>query len=354
MVATRQRSSLPKDLDEKLRSLGRRDSPEIRFQTVADASDLLQSLKSHIEKNRDSLSHSQITAIRSRLGRWCAQKSFVALKTVRFSDATVRATCETLLSLIRSEVTTISRDSTIAREVVHKKGQGFARKCFTDLAHLVEKAESPLSSLHLMLFLRNVPRTSVKVSTDSLYEWLSEKDASSFEDKLVDCLVEALHKGRADDAESVFNAIGSSDPLHGRFLNAVRKLWEREAAMLPYPSQDWVCRTLGFSVEKAKVEFIDPAESPEIRQAASLLLFLLDHANDSANSREAFQRFRTLCEKHFKLILRGEVGGMMEYDPRVHEAREGVSGNVRILRPWVELSSPPKAAIVIRALVADV
>src|SRR5215472_9672185 len=98
MAFTRQRSSLPKEIDEKLRSLRKRDSPQIRAQTVADASDLLESLRSDIEGNRENLTRSQIIGIRSKLGRWCAQEDSAELRTIRFNDPTVRAACDALLS----------------------------------------------------------------------------------------------------------------------------------------------------------------------------------------------------------------------------------------------------------------
>ena len=110
-------------------------------------------------------------------------------------------------------------------------------------------------------------------------------------------------------------------------------------------------RELGLGVPEATLEYSDPADSPEIREAASLLMFMFDEQIRNVRSKESFDRFRGLCEAHFHLFLRGAVGSVTEFDTRLHEPCENASTRVRLVRPWVEWYLPPNARIVIRGIV---
>jgi hypothetical protein len=108
---------------------------------------------------------------------------------------------------------------------------------------------------------------------------------------------------------------------------------------------------LGLTVAGPSVEYANPADSPEVRQAATLLLYLFDQQTRNAELKEAFERFHTLCEVHFHLFLRGTVGSRTTFDSRLHEIPERTAGELRLVRPWVEWYLPPNARIVIRGIV---
>jgi hypothetical protein len=80
-----------------------------------------------------------------------------------------------------------------------------------------------------------------------------------------------------------------------------------------------------------------PTQRHYLRQAAGLLLHLWDLREEKA-IREVFQRFQLICEEAFSLRLAGEdqLGGSIEFDPRIHEElREGssiVPGQMVLLR----------------------
>ena len=111
-------------------------------------------------------------------------------------------------------------------------------------------------------------------------------------------------------------------------------------------------RVLGVNSQSDKLDYANPAESPEMRQAAALLLYLFDMHDRNLELDEAFERYRTVAEQQFSLYLRGTVGSKTVFDARLHEAPEsGVSDEVRVVRPWVEWYKPPDAAVVIRGIV---
>jgi hypothetical protein len=110
---------------------------------------------------------------------------------------------------------------------------------------------------------------------------------------------------------------------------------------------------LGLDVAGPTVEYTNPADSPEIKQAATLLLYLFDQQTRSTELQEAFERFQALCEAHFHLFLRGTVGSHTTFDSRLHETAERTGGELRLVRPWVEWYLPPNARIVIRGIVEE-
>jgi hypothetical protein len=83
-------------------------------------------------------------------------------------------------------------------------------------------------------------------------------------------------------------------------------------------------------------------------------MFMFDEQTGKVEFKEAFDRFRSLCEAHFHLFLRGAVGDVTAFDNRLHEPCESTGGPVRLVRPWVEWYLPPSARIVIRGIVEPI
>ena len=98
-------------------------------------------------------------------------------------------------------------------------------------------------------------------------------------------------------------------------------------------------------------DYASPADRPEVKQAAALLLYLFDQRRQTPSMGEAFERFRTLAESHFQLFLRGDVGAISDFDSRLHEVIEGAGTRVKLVRPWVEWFQPPESRVVIRGIV---
>jgi hypothetical protein len=132
--------------------------------------------------------------------------------------------------------------------------------------------------------------------------------------------------------------------------DSLSALLQNESARFPANSQEWILTSLNIERGARQLGYANPADAPEIRQAAGLLLLLWDNSTNSSTIREAFERFRTLCEKHFHLYLKGQSGEVTDFDSRLHEVPDTGARRVRVMRPWVEFLDPPHSAIVVRAL----
>ena len=168
-------------------------------------------------------------------------------------------------------------------------------------------------------------------------------------------LINLLETGEVVAARQILAACKHHPDLDETCQRVLRDALSLRASTLPRESQLIAIRQLGISLESGKVDYANPAESPEMRRAATLLLFLFDARNHSFELEEAFGRYRAIAENQFNLYLRGEVESTMSFDPRIHESPEdGVPDPlalVKVIRPWVEWYKPPDARVVIRGMV---
>ena len=192
-------------------------------------------------------------------------------------------------------------------------------------------------------------------SKEELQQIFSEEELGSIYTQLKSgillALKGALENGDVAHARSLLNACNRHSELQSACKDAIRSIVNQSAGILPRESQQFAFRYIGVSTPAA-IEYANPSESPDTRQAASLLLFLFDIRNQSTDTQEAFNRYRTISECQLALYLRGEVGSIVTFDPRLHENTGSAKSNrLRLVRPWVEWYKPPEAKIVIRGIV---
>jgi hypothetical protein len=90
-------------------------------------------------------------------------------------------------------------------------------------------------------------------------------------------------------------------------------------------------------------------------QLASSLLSAWSARLEGPKAEIAFEELTSTLRQFFSLELRGTVGEIVEYNPRLHElpAQNMKRKYVRIDRPWVEIHQGQNA-VVIKALVFPV
>jgi hypothetical protein len=170
---------------------------------------------------------------------------------------------------------------------------------------------------------------------------------------LVNGLINLLQAGEVIVARQILAVCSSHWELDEACRSVLQKVLSQRASTFPRDSLLAAMRHLGMGAESEKLDYANPAESPEMRQAAALLLYLFDMHRQSPELEEAFDRYRAIAESQFYLFLRGDVESTMSFDPRVHESPElGDPGYlVTVIRPWVEWYKPPDARVVIRGIV---
>lgn len=166
-------------------------------------------------------------------------------------------------------------------------------------------------------------------------------------------LLSLLQSGDVSAARRLLGSCKRHFMLDDACRSVLQTALSESASTLPRESQELAMRFLGITDQSERIEYANPAESPEMRQAAALLLYLFDVRERSPELDESFERYRTVAQNQFDLHLRGSVGSKVSYDPRLHELPEASvpAPLVKVIRPWVEWYKPPDARVVIRGIV---
>jgi hypothetical protein len=200
----------------------------------------------------------------------------------------------------------------------------------------------------------NLARHGSRVANARFEDYLAEESIGSssrlIQEGSMNALETLLQRGSVELASNIVNASRGHYPLEERINTMVQKLLREAVSFLPPSSQTWLLKQSGQTSEPANLDYTNPADAPEVKEAATLLLQMFDNKEEGGPYAEAYERFEALCNMHFRLFIRGTVGESTVFDERIHEG-DSASGQVKMLRPWIEWYNPPNARVVIRALV---
>lgn len=98
---------------------------------------------------------------------------------------------------------------------------------------------------------------------------------------------------------------------------------------------------------------IDEGETIQTGQLASVLLQAWSAKDEGPRAKEAFEQLQSLLSNFFGLTIRGKLGDIEPYNPRIHELCPGedARARVRLLRPRVELARLGTSRVILKALV---
>lgn len=231
--------------------------------------------------------------------------------------------------------------------------EALAKRCGSTLAEFALTSNDGFSWAQVATFFQTAASVA-GLSVDSL---VSEENLGPTFTKLrsgvVSGLLDLLESGDATAARQLLGVCNHHSELAEECRGVLRKAMSEYASTLPRESQQLALRFLDITAEPSQIDYANPAESPEIRQAAALLLYLFDTRSHTAELEEAFDRYRVVAERQFNLYLRGNVGSTIPFDSRLHEPPESTDPGpeVTVVRPWVEWYKPPDARVVIRGVV---
>lgn len=257
------------------------------------------------------------------------------------------------VSIIRRVLTSTLQ----AVAVTLSKGKGrtqlenIAKRCLSTSCQCCSISETPIAWKDALEYARDAS----SILSMSLEAFLSEKNVGRLYNQIssgiLEAMVWAVRRGDTANLADLGNLVRRHAEIRQQTNDCIAHLLSERAGSLPDASQEWAMRQLGLEASETRLEYTNPVEAPEVRQAASLLLLLFDEQKRNSEFKEAFERFRGLCEAHFHLFLRGVVGDIVEFDNRLHENTDAVATQVRLIRPWIEWYVPPKARVVIRGIV---
>lgn len=348
----RKKLALPPEVKEQLNRLNAASPSGVRFTSTVDAAEALDTLRGTLERVQTPISVSAAKNICKRLNRSALWKPRKANLSIKYEEGTIRATLAVLNQLLRASLKSISQPETDTprKQKPTKALMPLVKVCLETLVVLCEKAEREVSWKYCMEYVSSVADLTNTGSNEVLQDSPSDPIFLAIKKGLIRGLRSVLSNGQISEAASLLGSVRSHASLRQNLADALRALLQNESARLPVTSQEWILTTLGIESGPRQLSYANPADAPEIRQAAGLLLMLWDNSTDSPLMHEAFERFRTLCEKHFHLYLRGRSGEVADYDSRLHEVTGADSRRIRVTRPWIEFLDPPHSAIVIRAL----
>ena len=312
-----------------------------------DASSRLAQVLESVKQASGALDLSVANRVHGLIVRVITKPPFGKGLTITVEPKTIETVRRVLTETTRNLKFSLGARGTKGRTHV----ENFSKRCTTTLCQCCEMAIEPVSWKHALMYARD----SASIVGVSLEPFLSENTLGQTYLKIEAGVIEALRRslvaGDMPTLDELAELYGQHHELEAKATDALKQLFSDQASTLPSSSQQWAMSKLGLNRPRAGIEYSDPADSPEVKQAATLLMFLFDRQNSSEEFGEAFERFRSLSELHFHLFLRGDVGAATEYNARIHESPEGNSGKLRLVRPWVEFYSPPNARIVIRGIV---
>jgi hypothetical protein len=221
--------------------------------------------------------------------------------------------------------------------------EALIKRCGSTLAIFASVTSDGLSWGRVVRFFQSAA-SSANLNIET---FLSEEDFGETFTRLksgvVNSLGSLLESGNTSGVRQLLGACACQSELEEACRGVLKRLLSERAGILPRESQQIALRFLSIDIESGQVDYANPAESPQIREAAGLLLFLYDVRQHTPELEEAFDRYRKVSERQFNLQLRGVVGSTMAYDPRLHELTESLEQGleVTLLRPWVEWYKPP-------------
>jgi hypothetical protein len=350
--SARPKLAVPPEVKEQLKRLNSASPLGVRFTSSVDAAEALDHLRAALERVPTPITVNAAKNICNRLNRSALRKPRKANCTIKYDERTIRATLAVLIQLVRASLKSMSQPETDTprKQKPTKALMPLVTLSLETLVVLCERAEHELSWKHCMEYVSSVADLTNAGSNELLQESPSNPTFLAIKQGLIGGLRSVLSNGQISEADLLLGSVRSHTSLRQAAADSLRALLQNDSARLPATSQEWILTTLGIEGGARQLSYANPADAPEIRQAAGLLLMLWDNSAESPLMHEAFERFRTLCEKHFHLHLRGQAGEVAEYDSRLHEVTGANSRRVRVTRPWVEFLDPPHSAIVIRAL----
>jgi PAS domain-containing protein len=270
-----------------------------------------------------------------------------------YSDKTIEATQRILTYLTDSAARTLLPNSLKKRDKKFEAAFKLFSECIQMLCGICDRAETGSSWRYALSYLRDA-NSSFKMSMEELLsQEIVQTSYTRIAEGIVNVIESALKDLKLDQAELIASTARSMQPMREYISARLEKYLAEKGSGLHQDAQRWIAEYLGIREERQVLEYSDPSQSPLTQQIAAFLLFLWDRKEATPDLRETFERFRSICENMFDLKLRGDVGAIVGYDSRLHEVTEMPRSNkVKLVRPWVEWSSPPRYSVVIRA-VAD-
>ncbi|HEV2396606.1 MAG TPA: hypothetical protein VGS27_06680 [Candidatus Sulfotelmatobacter sp.] len=344
---------LAPELKLRLKRLNSAAPEGVRVIATIDAANALEQFRSALELAQTPLTANAAKKICNNIKRAALRRPRRLDCTMAFSRKTIQTASAVLSQLLKSALKSMAEteESSSARrkQSPQKQRKVLIALCVQTLVALCERAAAEGSAWKYCMEYISVAADLASTSVRDLVPEVSPTFLA-VKQGLISDLRSELMDGRISEASSTFASVRGSTPLRQALADSLRTMLERESSRLPISGQEWILTTLGIQHESRELSYANPADAPEIRQAAGLLLLLWDNSADNPAMHEAFERFRTLCEKHFHLYLKGQSGEITEYDSRVHEVNDGGAGRVRLTRPWIEFVDPPHSAVVLRAL----
>lgn len=343
----RRRKAQSGPVDQALRKLWLRASPDIHSRVVTDATQPLRELETAVEASNNE--PAQLLKVVKGLRKWSTRKPKQTNVEVQFSSATVCAATNLMLKLLRLAPKISSNGSGASHPL--ERSNSLHKVALDSVLSLCARAEAESDWIVAFDFVREFSDfTHVRfrdfLSEDKLGLWYGKINSN-----LLKSYKRALRDGRVAEADALYRRFLFHEGMKTDARTEMMTLLEEQAATLPSETQRWLVTALSLDENDQRIVYSSEAESPDVQQAAGLLLFLWEQSQRQAESREAYERFRAICENHFRLRLAGAAGEVMPFDPRLHESSSAKGERVKVIRPRVEWINPPEARVVIRSIV---
>jgi len=164
-----------------------------------------------------------------------------------------------------------------------------------------------------------------------------------------------LIKGCITDANLLSSRIGLIEDVRENFRRAIESVLSEKGVTLPLASRQWAETFLeGSTKAEMPRAAIDTDADVNLERMATLLLASWDAREEGEKSHHLYKTFSGICRTGFNLVLAGEPGQSLSFDPSLHEAsaKQVLPGEtVTLVRPWVQWVKGSAVRVIVRALV---
>lgn len=329
----------------------RRKLPAVsRTESIVDATRVFSEIRRLLIEQGEAIGPRELERVEKEIARWFLKHKDRPAQTFRFTVRSIATANEFYRWLVGKHMQCVRQPQGAYDTSWRNQTVKFATRCIRQLEALTRQSTSTLAWIHLLDFVDSNAGLPQSDAMPTLKFPKSLGQDRVYDEILTGALL-AIERGNTSELAELLDATVKRPRLRALLTDRVAQLLRDRGGILSRETQEWIVTFVGGGHADLVLEQLNPAESPEIRQAASLLLYIFDHSNESSSWREAYQRFRALCEKNFRLQIREDVGAVVDYDRRVHQLSGPPVKQVRVKRPWVELVDPPRSTVVIRGLV---
>jgi hypothetical protein len=316
-----------------------------KFSTIY-ADEVLDSILAYLVKFRSAKTEGISTGLERIATRWLVAKN-------KFTIAS--STCDRLVSIVA-----VLNRHTVSGSERRQTRPSRSQKALKSLTRLAILSGSYSAVLETVLQTLDI-LTSIEghLGSGSSSQTDDPEYDSAVQHLLSSALASLEQLAEAGDDKALERLHSSLErvPNDSHRLKAELERLLASRARYPKNVQALLTRLAGLPETESSTTFELSTSDPDalhVTQLASALVRAWSARDEGPKAKESFEELSVVLADFFGIEMMGAVGSVESFNSRVHEfpLGERTATRVRLVRPWVQISSSQPSRILIKALVA--